>query len=64
MKLSRFADFSENMYLCHDISYKILELDDERINFKNYGIETCSGCGFGQIAQLSVIATFEFLIEK
>ena len=43
MKPFRFVDFSENMYVCHDIGYKILELDDKRINFKNFGIEICSG---------------------
>ena len=42
MKLSRFADFSGNMYVFYDIAYQILELDNEKINFKNSKTAICS----------------------
>ena len=42
MKLSRFTDFLGNMYIYYDIEHKILELDNEGINFKNSGTIICS----------------------
>ena len=42
MKLSRFTDFSGNIYICYDIENKILDLAHEGFSFKNSGTVICS----------------------
>ena len=58
IKPSRFVNFS----VCYDIAYKILELEDERINIKNSGIEICSWCRIW--ADCVVIGLSNFWIPK
>ena len=36
------AEIFENLYICINVTYKILDQTDKRLNFKKFGIGLCA----------------------